>query len=166
VFEPYVEAFASWLELPVSPITHLMDGLAKMETPMSLHDVSFEEVLLELVPSWVGKGTQLPELLFAKPQQLTKVEIKKVPSWNEKSTQLLPKKIWYVVAVLALCGQPTSFGMLMEFFQYKNRNTFRENYLNPLKRLGYLAATKPEVPNSPDNKYFLTDLGRAFLMGR
>jgi ATP-dependent DNA helicase RecG len=119
---------------------------------------------LDLIPSWVERGTQLPEFLFAKPQQLTKEEVEKVPSWNEKSTQLLSKKIWYVVALLALCTTPTSFGQLMDFFQYKNRNTFRENYLNPLKQLGFIIATKPETPNAPDNKYVITELGKAFLM--
>ena len=133
--------------------------------PERLYDASWEEVLLDLVPSWVEKGTQLPELLFAKPQRLTKEEIEKVPSWTEKGTQLLPKKIWYVFGVLALCGQPTSFGQLMEFFQYKNRTRFRENYLNPLKQLEFLALTKPDAPNASDNKYVTTEQGRAFLMG-
>lgn len=152
--------------LPVDCTEHLREGLAEMEIPVVLHDASFEDALLELVPSWVEKGTQLPEFLFAKPQRLTKEEIEKVPSWNEKGTQLLPKKIWYVVAILALCGKPISFGQLMECFQYKNRNTFRENYINPLKRLGFIVATNPDTPNAPDNKYALTDLGRAFLTGR
>ena len=85
----------------------------EMKLPVALHDASFEDVILALVPSWVEKGTQLPES-----------------------------------------------------FQYKNRNTFRENYINPLKRLGFIVATNPETPNAPDNKYVLTDLGCVFLMGR
>lgn len=53
----------------------------------------------------------MPEFLFAKPQQLTKGEVEKVLGLNEKSPHLLPKKIWYVVALLALCTTPTSFKM-------------------------------------------------------
>ena len=89
-----------------------------------------------------------------------------VPSWNEKGTKLLPKKIWYVVGVLTLCGKPISFGQLLESFQYKNRYTFRENYINPLKRLGFIRATDPDTPNAPDNKYLITVAGKAFLMGQ
>ena len=166
VFKPYVPKFATWLRLPVDCTEHLMAAMGEMEIPVTLHDASFEDVLLELVPSWVEKGTQLPELLFAKPQQLMKEEIERVPSWVEKGTQLLPKKIWYVVAILALCGEPISSGQLMGCFQYKNRYTFRENYINPLKRLGFIESTNPEAPNAPDNKYVLTEQGRAFLMGR
>ena len=166
VFGLYVEQFAAWLGLPVDCTEQLKAAMGEMEFPVALHDASFEDVILALVPSWVEKGTQLPELLFSKPQQLTKEEIEKVPSWNENSTQLLPKKIWYVVGVLALCGNPISFGQLLESFQYKNRNTFRENYINPLKRLGFIVATNPETPNAPDNKYVITETGKAFLMGR
>jgi len=163
---PYVEQFAAWLGLPVDCTEHLRAAMGEMELPAGLQDATFENVLLGLVPSWVEKGTQLPELLFAKSQRLTKEEVEKVPSWNEKGTQWLPKKIWYVVAILALCGKPISFGQLMECFQYKNRNTFRGNYINPLKRLGFIDVTRPDAPNSPDNKYVITEEGKAFLMGR
>lgn len=165
VFKVYVEAFAAWLALPVDASAHLMAGLGEMAIPERLHDATFEDVLLDLVPSWVEKGTELPELLFAKNQRLTKEDVKKVPSWAEKGTELLPKKIWYVVAILALCCSPVSFSQLLLLFQYKNQHTFRENYLIPLRRLGFLAVTKPDTPNAPDNKYLTTEQGRAFLMG-
>ena len=148
VFKPYVAQFASWLSLPVDCTEHLMSGMAKMEMPARLQDAPWEVVLLDLVPGWVERGTQLPEFLFAMSQRLTREEMEKVPSWNKKSTQLLPNKIWYIVALLALCTTPISFGQLMDFFQYKNRNTFRDKYLNPLKRLGFIMATRPDTPNA------------------
>ena len=118
-----------------------------------------------MVPGWVEKGTRLKEMQFAKPQQLTKDEIKKVPGWSEKGTKLLHKKLWYVVGVLVLCGQPTSLAQLMEFFDYKNRKTFRENYMNPLRSLGFIDSTIPDKQSSPDNKFVITEQGKAFLMG-
>ena len=165
-FGVYALKLSKWLTLPVDASEHLEKSLAGMEMPERLHDASWEEVLLDLVPSWVEKGTRLKEMQFAKSQQITREEIEKVPGWNEKGTTLLHKKLWYVVGVLALCGQPTSFGELLDFFQYKNRTTFRNNYLNPLKQLGFLALTKPDSPNASDNKYVTTELGRAFLMGQ
>ena len=65
--------------------------------PARLQDATWEEVLLDLVPIWIEKGTQLQEFQFAKPQVITKEEIEKVPGWNEQGTQLLPKKLSYVV---------------------------------------------------------------------
>lgn len=166
VFKPYVAQFASWLSLPVDCSEYLMGGMAEMEMPARLQDATWEEVLLDLVPSWIEKGTRLPEFQFAKPQVITKEEIEKVPGWNEKGTKLLPKKISYVVGVLALCVQPMSLARLMESFDYKNRKTFRENYINPLKQLKFIEATIPDKPSAPDNKYVITELGKAFLMGR
>ncbi|MCR5423774.1 MAG: putative DNA binding domain-containing protein [Bacteroidales bacterium] len=166
VFKPYVAQLASWLSLPKDCTDHLMEGMANMVIPYRLHEATWEDVLLDLVPSWVEKGTQLPEFLFDKPQRLTKEKMEKVPSWKENSTQLLPKKIRYVVGVLALCTTPISFSQLMDFFQYKNRNTFRDNYLNPLKQLGFIVTTNPDTPNAPDNKYVITELGKDFLMER
>ena len=103
---------------------------------------------------------------FAKSQQITREEIEKVPGWNEKGTKLLHKKLWYVVSVLALCGQPTSLAQLMAFFDYKNRKTFRENYMNPLRSLGFIEPTNPDKQSAPDGKFVITELGRAFLMGQ
>ena len=166
MFKPYVAQFASWLSLPADCTAHLMSGMAGMEMPARLQDATWEEVLLELVPSWIEKGTRLPEFQFAKPQAITREEIEKVPGWNEKGTKLLPKKLGYVVGVLALCVQPISLARLMESFDYKNRKTFRENYINPLKGLKFIEATIPDKPSAPDNKYVTTERGKAFLMGR
>lgn len=166
VFKPYVAQFASWLSLPAAFTAHLMSGMAGMEMPARLQDATWEEVLLDLVPSWIEKGTRLPEFQFAKPQVITKEEIEKVPGWNEQGTKLLPKKLSYVVGVLALCVQPMSLARLMESFDYKNRKTFRENYINPLKQLKFIEATIPDKPSAPDNKYVITEQGKAFLMGR
>ena len=164
-FGVYALKLSKWLTLPVDASEHLEKSLAGMEMPERLHDASWEEVLLDLVPSWVEKGTRLKEMQFAKPQQLTKEEIEKVPGWSEKGTKLLHKKLWYVVGVLVLCGQPTSLAQLMEFFDYKNRKTFRENYMNPLRSLGFIDSTIPDKQSSPDNKFVITEQGKAFLMG-
>ena len=83
----------------------------------------------------------------------------------KKDVQLLPKKIWYVVGVLALCRQPTPFGQLLEFFQYKNRKTFRGNYLNSFKQLGFLAPTKLDSSNASDIKYVITETRKVFSIG-
>ena len=162
----YALKLSKWLALPVDASAHLEKSLAGMEMPERLHDASWEEVLLDLVPSWVEKGTRLKEMQFAKSQQITREEIEKVPGWNEKGTTLLHKKLWYVVGVLALCGQPTSLAQLMAFFDYKNRKTFRKNYMNPLRSLGFIEPTNPDKQSSPDTKYVTSELGKAFLMGQ
>lgn len=165
-FRPYIEDFSEWLNLPVNPLVHLYKGMSNFELPSRLNEISWNDLILDLVPSWVEKGTEFPELLFSEIQYLPAEKIKKVPSWDKKGNELLPKKIWYIVAILSLCSAPISFGQLLHFFQYKKQSSFRENYLNPLKKLQFIRMTKPDTPNAPDNKYVITDLGIAFLLNK
>ena len=53
----------------------------------------------------------------------------------------------------------------MLFFQYKNKHTFRENYLMPLRQLGFLAPTKSDTFSASDNKYVIKEARKVFLMG-
>ncbi len=54
---------------------------------------------------------------------------------------------------------------LLGWLQYKNRTTFTDNYIKPLRQTGLIAFTNPETPNDPDNKYLITEAGKAFLAG-
>jgi predicted transcriptional regulator len=53
----------------------------------------------------------------------------------------------------------------MVAFDYKNTKTFRDNYLKPLREAGLVVFTIPEKPTDSDNKYVLTQQGKAFLGG-
>jgi len=57
----------------------LTAAMGEMELPVALHDASFEDVILALVPSWVEKG----------PKSVS-------------------KKLWYLIAILSLCMKATS----------------------------------------------------------
>lgn len=40
---------------------------------------------------------------------------------------------------------------------------FMDNYLNPAIEAGLVIKTNPDVPNSPKQRYVLTDTGRKLL---
>lgn len=52
---------------------------------------------------------------------------------------------------------------LMTELQLKHRPTFRRNYLNPAMDQNLASMTQLESPNSPTQKYHLTDKGKAML---
>ncbi|MDY0078372.1 MAG: hypothetical protein RBR87_13985 [Bacteroidales bacterium] len=110
-------------------------------------------------------GTNLYDKHAAHIQSLISIGEVKVPTWHESGTKFLHKKVMYMITILVICSKPVSLSDLMQFMEYSNRNTFRNNYLSPLRRIGFVDLTNPENINDPEQKYKLTESGRAFLAG-
>lgn len=159
----YAKKLISWLEFNDERSTHLMEGLKQIELPAALHKMEWEQVLLNLVPGWHQKGTELKVIKWSDKQPHSEIEIKKVPSWVQKSTELMEKRNRYLIGILCLCTSPIAMSDLMKAFDYKNTTTFRDNYLKPLRDSGLIVFTNPEKPTDPENKYVITKQGMAFL---
>jgi ATP-dependent DNA helicase RecG len=107
-----------------------------------------------------------PEALkVPKNQAFETGKIKKVPSWRENGAKLLQMKYWYLINILSLTTEPTTLKEMLTFWDYKNRTTFTENYLRPLRQTGLVTMTNPEKPTDPENKYIITEAGKLFLIG-
>lgn len=161
----FAETFQKWLDLPDETLPHLQKGLASVALPSALSDASWEDLILHLVSSWHQKGVNLAELQVPQNQVFEDSEIKKVSSWAEKGVNLLQKKYWYLIGILSLTTKPATMKELLGWLSYKNRTTFTDNYIKPLRQTGLIAFTNPETPNDPDNKYVITEAGKAFLAG-
>jgi ATP-dependent DNA helicase RecG len=155
-----------WLGMKNQATPHLDIALKNIALPASLAHCSWEELLLHLVPSWHNFGTQLQQLDWPKNQLFENEKIIQVPSWSEIGIQLLRKKVWYIIAILCLCAEPIKLSQLLELFEYKNKKSFRDNYIKPLRELGFIGLTIPDKPTDPDNKYRITEQGKAFVAGR
>ncbi|HVU56717.1 MAG TPA: RNA-binding domain-containing protein [Puia sp.] len=162
----FTNHWITWLDLPTESSTHLQKGLTQIPLPTELSADDWPTVLLYLIPGWSQKGTKSPSLDWPKNQPLTKSEIEKIPAWSEKGTRLLHKKVRYILAILSYCAEPISLSDLMLYLDYKNRKTFRENYMKPLEQLQWIVRTNPDSPFTPDQKYRITEKGKEFLGGR
>ncbi len=60
-------------------------------------------------------------------------------------------------------GRPLIKTLKKTGFIVVNRETFLNNYLNPLLRSGWIEPTIPDKPRSRLQKYRLTERGRAVL---
>jgi chromosome segregation and condensation protein ScpB len=65
--------------------------------------------------------------------------------------------------LIALCKEPQSLKELMEKTKEKNRGRIKNNVLQHLCESGLVEPTIKDVPNSPKQKYALTDNGREKL---
>ena len=65
--------------------------------------------------------------------------------------------------LIALCKEPQPLKKLMEKTKEKNRGRIKNNVLQHLCESGLVEPTIKDVPNSPKQKYTLTDNGREKL---
>ena len=52
---------------------------------------------------------------------------------------------------------------LKELHQWSNTTKFRAKYVSPLIETQFVGMTFPDKPTSPNQRYFLTDSGKALL---
>ena len=58
---------------------------------------------------------------------------------------------------------PKTRSEIMESMSLKDRKSLRENYINPALEANYIAMQYPDSPKHPNQKYYLTDLGKSLL---
>ena len=63
----------------------------------------------------------------------------------------------------ALKQGPKTRSEMMESMNLKDRKSLRENYINPALESNYIAMQYPDSPKHPNQKYYLTDLGKSLL---
>ena len=90
------------------------------------------------------------------------------PQFCHKLSQVYPKLAVShypdeTAILIALCIEPLSLKELMEKTKEKNRGRIKNNVLQHLCESGLVEPTIKDVPNSPKQKYTLTDNGREKL---
>ena len=65
--------------------------------------------------------------------------------------------------ILDFCRTPRQVGEIRARLGYTNRTKFRQNYMTPLLRDGYLEMTIPDKPTSSQQKYRTTAKGLKLL---
>lgn len=82
------------------------------------------------------------------------------------SDQVLTSLTAHQVAILKATDVPRTLADLMETAGVTHRTHFRRRHLQPLLDAGLLRMTDPEHPQSPTQKYVLTDAGLTYKAGQ
>jgi ATP-dependent DNA helicase RecG len=169
----YRDSLLSWLDLDTDAASHLQEGLSTVAVDASLVDAGWDQALLTLVPSWNEKSVKLPALgwpdyepLAEEPTQEEPRLTKTVSSARKENVNSPPKKLRYLLAILVLTAAPVKLEQMMEWIGYRNRQTFRTNYLKPLMQVGFVRMTIPDKPRAANQQYLLTPTGALFLGGK
>lgn len=76
---------------------------------------------------------------------------------SEKSLTDEEKKL------LLFCKDPKQFSEIMQEMNWSDRTKFRRKFLHPLLKRNILAMTMPEKPNSSNQCYVMTEVGKKIL---
>ena len=68
-----------------------------------------------------------------------------------------------VVKLFIALQEPKSMTELKELYQWSNTTKFKAKYVSPLIEAQFVCMTLPDKPTSPNQRYFLTDSGKALL---
>ena len=89
-----------------------------------------------------------------------------MPSAVQEGAKLLSRKSFNLIIILLLTSAPVKIEKMMEWINYKKRQSFRELYLNPLQQVGFVTKTNIKKINDPEQQYVITEKGIAFLSGQ
>jgi predicted HTH transcriptional regulator len=82
------------------------------------------------------------------------------------TTQVTTQVAGQVVLLLRAASEPATRESLQDATGLRNREHFRQTYMEPLVAAGWLELTVPDKPTSRLQKYRLTEKGRAWLAAR
>lgn len=81
----------------------------------------------------------------------------------QATPQVAPQVAMQAVKVLQAASDAASRDALQQAAEIKDREHFRNTYLEPMLTAGWLERTIPDKPRSPNQQYRLTSTGRALL---
>ena len=100
-----------------------------------------------------------------KSNETTQVGTKLGLSWDEVGTKL--GLSWDDVEILfTALMQPMSLSELKDLYDWTNSTKFKAKYINPLIDEQLVGMTLPGKPTSPNQKYFLTDMGKEIFVSK
>lgn len=124
----------------------------------------WDEIAFHLVRSWKEKSGEFDDFRFLINNNINLEDLKKVGTWEEKSEELLKKRGRVLLSTLLLTILPIPLEELVLLLGYKSKERYRDDYIKPLKRNGFIDYTL-EQANDPNQQYQITQRGINFLMG-
>ena len=82
---------------------------------------------------------------------------------RDQVSEHLNQKWEKIEPMISLMERVSSAADLRSVMGMNNATKFKKNYLNPLIELGVVEMTQPDSPNSPTQRYVLTETGRNLL---
>lgn len=167
VFGKKAESILLFLGFDLSEIpTSILDNLKNLPLFQKFTDINeIEPFLFQKGSSWIEKGVKLKNCRINKINDIDFLEFQKGSSISEKGRKYFPKRMLQILKLLIICITPVKTEDILHLLTFGSRDKLRELYLKPLREDGVLEPLIKDKPNSPEQKFVLTEKGRLFLGG-
>jgi hypothetical protein len=146
---------ASFLESWGSGVGRMVDACRAQEVPEPVYEESdgFVKIVFRKKAAAIEMAME-----YDNDQAVTK------PSLSSHQVVIkLSSSIPQIVELLRKMVDPMSAKEMRQFCGLKDASYFKANVIDPLITEGLVAMTHPDSPNSPTQKYYLTDTGKSFI---
>lgn len=116
------------------------------------------------VPTWEEFGSALRVTFYPYPSAGLVSELS-----AETGTKLAPSRHQAIdldkdsIKLLAFCREDRPLQAMLEHMHWLDKTKFRRRFVAPLIKQGFLKMTVPEKPNSPNQRYVITEAGITLL---
>jgi ATP-dependent DNA helicase RecG len=124
-----------------------------------------DKLLIKMGCTWYEKGVKFDKLRFLINNNIQIEHLKKESTLPQKGVKLFKKRGQNILKTLVLLLLPMSLDNLVEILGFNSKNSYRDDYIKPLKDNGLIVLTIPDNPNDPEQKYVISEKGKMFLGG-
>lgn len=142
------------------------DALYDITIDSALFEIEdLDTLLFEIVMLWVQKGVKLDKLRFLINNNIQIKDFKKELSIEQKGVKLMKKRGKNIIKSLIYLLEPCTIDELATYMEFNSKNSYRDDYIKPLKDNELIALINPDKITDPTQKYVITDKGKMFLGG-
>jgi ATP-dependent DNA helicase RecG len=163
-----VKSFASTIELLFRLLRisekakgYILGNISSLSLNDQIDSPTIQQTVQNLIMAWHNTAKPITVLNWPKTAFVVSEH-----SASETDIFIEPhKKVIILMQILLLAIKPMGIDVMMTLMDYESRTSFRDQYIKPLLEVGFLLRTIPDKPNSPNQKYRTSEMGKLFVSG-
>ncbi|HNW88507.1 MAG TPA: putative DNA binding domain-containing protein [Bacteroidales bacterium] len=140
------------------------DALSNISISSYLNEIDdLDTFLHEIVMLWEKEGVKMENIRLLINSNIQIEELKKELSIEQKGVKLMKKRGLNILKTLLFLLVPCTIDELATYMEFRSKNSYRDDYIKPLRDNDLVAMYNPEKITDPAQKYVITDKGKMFL---
>jgi ATP-dependent DNA helicase RecG len=143
-----------------------IDALYDITIDSTMSEIKdLDTLLYKIIMLWKQNGVKLDKLRFLINSDTRIEDLKKELSIEQKGVILLKKRGRNILKSLIYLLEPCTIDELATLMEFNSKNSYRDDYIKPLRDNDLVTLMNPDKITDPAQKYIITDKGKMFLGG-